>query len=264
MAVMNRTTSTIMLSADDVLSRRHAPSMLALALAAGAVNAGAFVICERFVTHATGTVTRIGLDIGQWMLLFDYLLILVSFIAGAMLSVIPMQRRAAHGLAPQPHVPLLGAAVILLATAAAGAAGVFGVSAGTIEQTGDFAFLSTVALAMGLMNATVASATAVAIRTTHMTGPASDFGVSLASAMFFDSAARRQLLRLAALRGGKIMCFAVGAALMLPLVQAFGYAALIAPSVVIAGATLRSFAPAAVGSRGALPQAVTPRPVATA
>lgn len=254
------TTSTILLSADAVLSRRHAPSMLALALAAGAVNAGAFVICERFVTHATGTVTRIGLDVGQWVLLFDYVLVLVAFIAGAMLSVIPMHRRAARGLQPQPQVPLFASALILLATAAAGAAGLFGVSAGAIEQAGDFAFLITLALAMGLTNATVASATAVAVRTTHMTGPATDFGVSLASAMFLSGEARRQQLRLAALRGGKILCFALGAALMLPLVKGIGYAAFIAPAAVVAAATLRSFVPAAVQTGAALPQAMTARP----
>lgn len=55
----------VLLSAPEVLSRRHTPSMLLLALAAGAVNAGALAVCERFVTHVTGTVTRIGADAGQ-------------------------------------------------------------------------------------------------------------------------------------------------------------------------------------------------------
>jgi uncharacterized membrane protein YoaK (UPF0700 family) len=256
---MSMTTVPTLLSADDVLSRRHAPSMLALALAAGAVNAGAFVTCERFVTHATGTVTRIGLDVGQWVLLFDYVLVLIAFIAGSMLSVIAMQRRTAKGLPPLPQVPLFGTVAILVVTAAAGAAGLFGVSAGTIEQAGDFAFLVTLALAMGLMNATVASATAVAIRTTHMTGPATDFGVSLASAMFLSGPARDRQLRLAALRGGKILCFALGAALMLPLVKGIGFAAFVAPAAVIAAATLRSFVPAAVSTGAALPQAVAAR-----
>jgi uncharacterized membrane protein YoaK (UPF0700 family) len=238
---MNTMTSTIVLSADEVLSRRHLPSMLALAMAAGAVNAAAFLICQRFVTHATGTVTQIGLDVGRWMLFLDYVLILVSFIVGAMLSALWMQRRASQGLRPRPAVPLFAASLVLIGTAIAGAMGLFGDVGGAIEETGDFAFLTVLALSMGLMNATVASATAVAVRTTHMTGPASDFGVTFVSAWFHDGEARRMALRLAGLRGGKIVFFAIGAASMLPLERSVGFTALTVPALIIALATLRSF-----------------------
>jgi len=37
--------------------------------------------------------------------------------------------------------------------------------------------MALLAFAMGLMNATVATTTSLAVRTSHMTGPASDFGV---------------------------------------------------------------------------------------
>jgi uncharacterized membrane protein YoaK (UPF0700 family) len=91
------------------------------------------------------------------------------------------------------------------------------------------------------MNASVASSTAVAVRTTHMTGPATDFGVSLAVAWFSEGAKRQEALQLAALRGGKLVAFIVGAALMFPLITRVGHAAFLAPALAIAAATVRSF-----------------------
>ena len=61
--------SPLLHHAPDVLSLRHSPSWMLLSLAAGAVNAGAFVVCERFVSHVTGVVSRIGIDGGTWAFL---------------------------------------------------------------------------------------------------------------------------------------------------------------------------------------------------
>lgn len=47
---------------DTIYSRRHVPSWLLLSAAAGLVNGFAFLMCEHFVTHVTGTVTRLGLE----------------------------------------------------------------------------------------------------------------------------------------------------------------------------------------------------------
>ena len=41
--------------ASEVLTLRHGLSWMMLACASGAVNAGAFLACDRFVTHVTGT-----------------------------------------------------------------------------------------------------------------------------------------------------------------------------------------------------------------
>ena len=247
---MNTATSSsnVLLSARDVLSRRHTPSMLLLAWGAGAVNAGAFAVCERFVTHVTGTATRIGVDAGQWLLMLEYSMVLAAFIVGAMATVLAIQGRTMKGKHPLHAAPLLGAAAILSATAALGTAGAFGPVGGEPEETANFVFSSVLAFGMGLLNAGVASSTALAVRTTHMTGPATDFGVSLATALLSDGETRRQALQLAGLRGGKVASFIAGAALMFPLVGALGYAAFAAPAAVLLLATVRSFMPAAVAS----------------
>lgn len=234
-------TTPVTISAPEVLSLRHGPSWMILALAAGATNAGAFLACQRFVTHVTGTVTRVGLDVGSWSLVAEYGLVLGAFVLGAFLSVFAIQGRTLRGLPARPWAPMAGVAGLLAAAALAGDAGLFGAMGGPVEEGADFALLCVVALAMGLMNATVASSTALAVRTTHMTGPATDAGVSLGVALFSRGAERAQALRLAALRGGKVLAFALGAAVMVELVGALNYLAFLVPASLVAAATLRSF-----------------------
>ena len=235
--------SPVLHGASDVLSLRHGLSWMLLALAAGAVNAGAFLACESFVSHVTGVVSRIGLDVGAWALLLEYTLVLVSFIAGAMMSVLAIQGRALHGKRPLHAFPLIAVAVVLAGVSFAGHLGAFGRIGGQVEETTDFAFLCTLAFAMGLMNASVASSTALAVRTTHMTGPATDFGVHLAMAWLSAGDARKNAFRLAALRGGKLVCFSLGAVLMVPAVRSLGYLAFVAPAGLVLIATVRSFFP---------------------
>lgn len=223
-----------------------------LALAAGAVNAGGLMDCKRFVTHVTGTVTRIGLDVGKWTLMVEYGLVLAAFIAGAMTSVLPLQARIARGKPPNPAVALGMVSALLVGIAFAGHVGVFGKLGGPAEELEDFGFMVLLAYGMGLMNATVATSTAIAVRTSHMTGPASDFGVQLALAFVSQGETRRNALRLAAFRGGTILAFAAGAGVMVPLVHRADHLAFLVPSIVICVATARSFFPARVGARNAL------------
>ena len=233
--------SPILHGASAVLSLRHGLSWMLLALAAGSVNAGAFLACESFVSHVTGIVSRIGLDVGAWALLLEYTLVLVSFIVGAMMSVLAIQGRAIHGKRPLHAFPLVAVAVVLAAVSFAGHLGAFGRIGGPVEETTDFAFLCILAFAMGLMNATVASSTALAVRTTHMTGPATDFGVHLSIAWLATGEERKNALRLAALRGGKLVFFSLGAVLMVPAVRALGYLAFVVPAGLVLVATVRSF-----------------------
>lgn len=228
-----------------IYSLRHAPSWLLLAFAAGGVNAGALLACQRFVSHVTGTATRIGVDAaGPWALALDYLLVLVCFIVGAMASVAALEGRHRRGKAPLFHLPLVAVATIVTAVAAAGHAGAFGAFGTSVETAGDFVLLALLSFAMGLQNATVATTTGLAVRTTHMTGPATDLGVHLATAAYVDGEARRTALRGAALRAGKLAAFVSGGAAMVPLARATGYAAFLLPAAVVLAATALSFVPA--------------------
>src|SRR5918997_7225028 len=116
---------------DTIYSPRHVPSWLLLAGAAGAVIGVAFLMCDQFVTHVTGTVTRMGLEWLHVGLAAEYATVLVSFIAGAATSVVAIQARARRGKRPRWATPLVAVALILAGVAVAGRTGAFGRLGGT-------------------------------------------------------------------------------------------------------------------------------------
>jgi len=230
---------------DTIYAPRHIPSWFALAAAAGAVNGFAFLSCEEFVSHITGTSTRIGLE-WEWRhfgLAGEYTLVLTSFIAGAIASVIWIQARACRGKRPRWATPLRAVALILASAAIAGHVGFFGPFGGPSSGEPPFLLLSVLAFAMGLQNAAVASTTGLAVRTTHLTGPATDLGIHLGTAFFGTRSERGEAFKGAGLRAGKILAFIVGAGLALPLAERFGYLCLLAPASLVSFAAALSFLP---------------------
>src|SRR5688572_25141720 len=111
---------------DTIYSPRHVPSWLLLAGAAGAVNGFAFLMCEQFVTHVTGTVTRLGLESLTGGLVLEYAMVIVSFIVGAAVAVIAIQARARRGERPRWATPLIAVALLLTGVSVAGRFGAFG------------------------------------------------------------------------------------------------------------------------------------------
>ncbi|PCC72151.1 Uncharacterized membrane protein YoaK, UPF0700 family [Nannocystis exedens] len=226
---------------DSVFSLRHVPSWLMLAFAAGCVNATAALACGRYVTHVTGTVTRIGMEWNSLWLALDLVLVLVCFLVGAMTSGLVINGRAHRGRRPLYSLPLIGVAVADFAIAAAGDAGWFGAFGGEIDQTSDFVFLSLLSFAMGLQNGAVATSTGLLVRTTHLTGPATDLGIHLAELFFVEGKARETARQHALLRAGKIATFASGAAAAVQLAPRFEYLVLVVPAVMTLLATWLSF-----------------------
>jgi uncharacterized membrane protein YoaK (UPF0700 family) len=229
---------------DTIYSLRHTPSWFSLAGAAGAVNGFAFLTCEQFVSHITGTATRIGLEWPHLGLATEYATVLVCFVAGATTSVIWIQARAYRGKRPRWASPLISVALLLTVAACAGHQGVFGPFAAQVAaDSPPVLLLSLLAFAMGLQNAAVASTTGLAVRTTHLSGPATDLGIHLGAACFAKGDERRSAFKGAVLRGGKMLSFILGAGLSLPLATRFGYLALLAPAVLVSFAAVLSFVP---------------------
>lgn len=235
-------------SPQTIFSWRHAPSWMMLALAAGTVNAGAFMACQRFVTHVTGTATQIGLSVGAWWLVIDYAIVLGCFILGAASSVVAIEGRLRLGARPWHAAPLIGVTAVLIAVALAGHAGAFGAFGGTVDEPADFVLLAVLGFAMGLQNATVATSTGMMVRTTHMTGPATDLGVHLGSICFTKGEERHAALKGAALRAGKIASFIAGTMAMVPAVHAASWLAFLLPAMAVAAATVLSFIPSTVAT----------------
>ncbi len=210
------------------------------AFSAGAVNAGALLACQRFVAHVTGTVTRIGVDAHD-VLALDYLLVLVAFVGGAA-AAIALARRFATAGRPAYTVPLLLVAAILAVIASLGHTGLFGRFGSTVETAHDFLLLALLSLAMGMQNAAVAASTAMAVRTTHMTGPATDIGVALALMGSDDVEERASARRSLLLRVTLLVAFVVGGTLMAGLCPRFAFASFVMPAVAIVVATARGYA----------------------
>jgi uncharacterized membrane protein YoaK (UPF0700 family) len=226
---------------DELTSLRHLPSWALLSFAAGAVNAGALLACQRFVSHVTGTVTRIGVDARE-MLALDYALVLAAFVAGAS-SAILLARKVGDARRPGYWAPLTAVAVVLVGVALAGTAGWLGPFGGTVETARDFAMLAVLGFAMGMQNAAVAASTAMTVRTTHMTGPATDLGVAFALLVDGDVRERAAARSSALLRATKLFAFVLGGVAMALLCPHAGYASFVLPSVACLIATFLSFAP---------------------
>lgn len=229
---------------ETIYALRHVPSWMLLASAAGMVNGFAFLTCQQFVSHVTGTVTRMGLEWQHVGMAVEYSSILASFVAGAIVAILVIQIRARRIGRARWATPLVFVAVILAGVGIAGRFGGLGPLPHMIASDEPPLILMLVlSFAMGLQNAAVASTTGLAVRTTHLSGPTTDFGMHLGTAVLATGAERREALRGAALRGGKIIAFMLGGVLSLPLTGRFGYLALIAPAIFILIAAGLSFAP---------------------
>lgn len=214
----------------DVHRPRALALWVALAAAAGATNVIAFIACSRFVTHVTGIATTIGLDAADWEHAIDYSLVLLAFLAGAAAS----ERVLGKGPIRQGMTrALLLVAGILGAIAAAGRLGAFDAFGQGIEDPRTFVFLGALAFAMGLQNASISTATGGRVRTTHMTGPATDLGVALARLLSRSRKTRVEASQLARLRALKLFGFIGGAALG-TLASRADYLALLLPAALCA------------------------------
>lgn len=227
----------------DLVTRRHMPSWALFAFAAGAVNAGALLACQRFVAHVTGTVTRIGVDAGG-VLALDYALVLVTFIAGAMAAVLLVRKLRTMGTkTPAYWLPLFVVSSILVVVAVAGAFGRLGPFGGTVETAHDFALLAVLSFAMGMQNAAVATSTNMAIRTTHMTGPTTDLAVAFGTLLSSDATReeRAKAKSSIVLRGTKLTAFIVGGAAMAFIAPRVHWLAFLVPAAAGFAATVRSY-----------------------
>ncbi|CAN5379478.1 hypothetical protein BH10PLA2_BH10PLA2_19980 [soil metagenome] len=230
---------------ETMYSPRHLPSWFLLAAAAGMVNGFAFLTCQQYVSHVTGTITRMGLEWPHVGIAAEYTAVLLSFMLGAVAAVLIIRTGVRRRGRLRWATPLVSVALILSVVAVAGEIKEFGPFGDKVASDPPPALLlALLSFGMGIQNASVALSTGLAVRTTHMTGPTTDVGIHLATALLVKGKERWEALRGAGLRGGKIVAFMVGAGLSVPLASAFGYLALLTPALLILSAAALSFVPA--------------------
>lgn len=167
----------------DRIANRHLAGLLAFV--AGAVNAGGFLAVNRYTSHVTGVVSAMADDFaaGSFSLVFVGAALLGAFISGAAYTAVWVnwaRRRKLHSLYA---IPLLFEAALLL---------LFGVAGASVNSS-SLALLPATALllcfVMGLQNAVVTKMSGAELRTTHMTGIATDIGVELGRLFYWNRTA---------------------------------------------------------------------------
>jgi uncharacterized membrane protein YoaK (UPF0700 family) len=155
---------------------------LALALVAGAVNAGGFVAVQQYTSHMTGIVSAMAdsLVLGAHELVWTGAGALLSFLSGAACSAVMVNVARRRQMQSEYALPLLLEAVLLLGF------GILGGWLSTIE--GPFIPVTVMLLCfiMGLQNAVITKLSRAEIRTTHITGVVTDIGIELGKLLYWN------------------------------------------------------------------------------
>ena len=153
-----------------------------LAFIAGAINAGGFLAVNRYTSHISGIVSAIADDVavGSVVLAMAGVVSVLTFISGAACTAILInwaRRRELHSVYA---LPLLVEAALLL---------LFGLAGAGLKSFAHLLVPSTVLLLffmMGLQNAIITKMSGAEIRTTHMTGIATDLGIELGKLFYWN------------------------------------------------------------------------------
>lgn len=194
---------------------RHALLALVLACVAGYTNVFTLLACGHVTSHVSGTLSQFGHDAveGRWSPAWFAAWLLAAFMGGAMFSSLCAETARRRRWPSRYVLPLGMEALLLLASAVAALAGGSALAAGLA------------AAAMGLQNAAITELSGGVVRTTHMTGIATDLGLeSVRLAMRHDQPEdvpdrvipvhpRRPSPERLALLSGLLASFTAGAAL---------------------------------------------------
>jgi uncharacterized membrane protein YoaK (UPF0700 family) len=166
---------------DSLYERRNMFIWFLLAFQGGALNTGGYLAVHRFVSHVTGFATLAGVAGAKmdFPTMFGMLMVPVSFLFGVIISAWHVERRRIKN--KTPHYSLIFSIIVLniLLVFALGALGFLGEFGETLTSERDYLLMFVLAFTCGLQNAVITSASGALVRTTHLTGPTTDFGIGL-------------------------------------------------------------------------------------
>lgn len=162
-----------------------------LSFVAGATNAGGFLAVGQYTSHMTGIVSSIAdnLVLGNITIALAGLLALAAFVGGAMTTAWMVNWALRRKLQSAYARPLLLESLLLLVF------GLFGT--GINFFAGLFVPLTVLVLCfiMGLQNAVITKISRAEIRTTHVTGLLTDFGIELGKLLYINRTAQKTPVR---------------------------------------------------------------------
>jgi uncharacterized membrane protein YoaK (UPF0700 family) len=171
------------------LNRKNMRVWFLLAFQAGAINAGGFLACGRFVTHTTGFATHFAVELATHHegAALGMLSVPVFFLIGAMITAYFVELRLLEGRPANYSFPVFLIFLFLATATLLGKLGLFGLFNQKMVFSQDYALLVLLSTASGLQNALITNSQGVIIRTTHMTGNTTDLGIGLVRSFFARS-----------------------------------------------------------------------------
>ncbi len=153
-----------------------------LSFVAGAANAGGFLAVGRYTSHMTGVMSSVADDLvlGHFDLVATGVGSLIAFVAGAMCTAMLVNWGLRRQLHSAYSLPLVVESLALL---------VFGLFGAAINNWASVFLPLTVMLLcfmMGLQNAVITKISHAEIRTTHVTGLVTDFGIELGKLLYIN------------------------------------------------------------------------------
>lgn len=153
-----------------------------LTFIAGAANAGGFMAIKQYTSHMSGIVSAMADNVvlGQFTLVFAGAGAFIAFVCGAACSAILVnlgRRMKLHG---EYAFPLMLEALLLVG---------FGL-VGPVLQSWEWVLVPLTVFAlcfiMGLQNAIITKLSQARIRTTHITGLVTDFGIEIGKLFYWN------------------------------------------------------------------------------
>lgn len=156
---------------------------LTLAFVAGAVNAGGFLAVSQYTSHMTGILSSISdnMALSRLDVAASGLAAFATFLAGAATSAVLINWARRQKLQSEYALSLMLEATLLLA---------FGLLGANLKVLVQFFTPATVLLLcfmMGLQNAIITKISHAEIRTTHMTGNATDLGIEIGKLFYWNA-----------------------------------------------------------------------------
>lgn len=152
-----------------------------MAFQAGAINAGGFLACHRFVSHTTGFATHFGAEfaLGKIYDAIGIASVPIFFLLGTMLSAYFVDHRVSLKKKPQYSLLVWFMFSLMLLATIGGQLNWFGKFGDPTAIEPDYPLLAILTLTCGIQNAMISSASGAIIRTTHLTGVTTDLGIGI-------------------------------------------------------------------------------------
>lgn len=217
------------------LQPRNFRAWFMMAFQAGAINAGAFIACGRFVTHTTGFATHFSFDLiqGHFKEAFGMLTVPIFFLFGGMATSYFVDFPISEGKEPNYTVPTACIFLSLFAALVLALFGFFGAFSEPLHIAKDYLLLVLLCFASGLQNALTSDGKSAVVRTTHLTGVTTDLALGIIRVLFMSNHDDRYHKESIAnfVRVGIITFFVLGSILSSYLMLKFKYLGFILPVI---------------------------------